>query len=369
MFHPASIRLISWTGMLLKFAPCRSVHGSKPAVSVVPERWEGRGIPPLSAVEPLNPGPIVLQNEDVAHETITPLALRNSLLEDILSSRGFAPKGRLRQLLEPIVSGPMDRFIRIAYEFDRRAELFGFMQASRWMLTHFANGVEVIGAEQVPVEGPLLVVADHPGAFDELAIAALLHRSDLRILADRHTLLTSLPSVARTAIFSSEHDIHDRMKALRTSIKTLREGGTLLLFPTGRTDPDPRFTAGASEAIAGWSSSVEFLVNKAPETQIVVTLVSGVVSPVALRNPVAWMRRQPLEQQKLAILLQMALQLAFPRLFNVVPRITFSPAQTVAELTADGMQSVQEAIVAHAQQLLDLHAVRQPIFEPVLVRA
>ncbi len=301
-------------------------------------------------------------------EALTPLALRKSLLEDIMKTRGFAPNGRLRKLLEPIVAAPMDRFIGICYEFDQRAEQFGFMQAARWMLPHFAGSVEVIGAENIPSDGPLLLVSNHPGSFDEVAIAANLDRPDLRILANRHTLLTSLPTVARTAIFSSEHNAHDRMSALRTSIKTLREGRTLLLFPTGRTDPDPRCTAGASEAIARWSSSIEMLVKKAPETQVMVTMVSGVVSPVALRSPVAWIRRQPIEQQKMATMLQFALQLVFPRLFNLAPRVTFSPPRTMAELTTNGTQSVQQAIVEQAQKLLALHTVHEPIVAPTPLR-
>lgn len=323
----------------------------------------------MSAVEPLSTALALPEVDALAPEAVTPLALRKSLLEDIMSSRGFAPNGKLRKLLEPLVAAPMDRFVAIAYEFDRRADLFGFMPASRWMLPHFAGGVEVIGAEQIPTEGPLLLVSNHPGAFDEVAIAANLQRPDLRILANRHALLTSLPAVARTAIFSSENDPHDRMNALRTSIKTLRQGRALLLFPTGQTDPDPRFTTGAREAVARWSSSIELLINKAPETQVVVTLVSGVVAPAALRNPIAWLRRQPLEQQKVAVILQMALQLVFPRLFKVVPRVTFSPPQTLADLTANGAQSVQQAIVEQAQKLLDLHTAREPIVEPTLLRA
>ncbi len=338
----------------------------------------------MSAIDPLSAAPATgapmpmtqspLENisatiKESVLEALTPLALRKSLLEDIMRTRGFAPNGKLRKLLEPIVAAPMDRFINICYEFDQRAEQFGFMQAARWMLPHFAGGVEVIGAEQIPLEGPLLLVSNHPGSFDEVAIAANLDRADLRILANRHTLLTSLPSVARTAIFSSEHDAHDRMSALRTSIKTLREGRTLLLFPTGRTDPDPRCTAGASEAIARWSSSIEMLVNKAPETQVIITIVSGVISPMALRSPVAWVRRQPIEQQKMATMLQFALQLIFPRMFNLVPRVTFSAPQTMAELTAGGAQSVQQSIVEQAQRLLALHTVRDHIVQPTFLRA
>jgi hypothetical protein len=70
----------------------------------------------------------------------------------------------------------------------------------------------------------------------------------------------------------------------------------------------------------------------------------------------------------MATMLQFALQLVFPRLFNLVPRVTFSPPQTVAELTANGVQSVQQAIVEQAQKLLELHTVREPIVAPTLLR-
>ena len=298
----------------------------------------------------------------------TPAILRGTLLEEILRTRGFPPNGRLRALLEPIVKRPLDHFINICYEFDRRAAEKDFLAAARWMLPLFARGVEVMGVEHVPTEGPVLIVSNHPGAFDEVVIAATVPRADIRIFANKHPILAALPAVSTHAIYSAATDTNARMNALRNGIRNLREGRMLLLFPTGRTDPDPRRINGAAEALANWSHSIDLLVKKAPETQVVVSIVSGMTSPVMMRNPFTWLKRQQLEKQKLAQTVQLALQMLFPRLIDLVPRITFGPAMTLADLTQDGAQNVQQGVIEQAKRLLHLHTPAGPLVQPVFLR-
>ncbi len=291
--------------------------------------------------------------------------IRKSLLDEIMASRGMAVDGRARRIVEPIVARSIDRFVQMMAEVDRRTAAYGFFEAARWMLPHFARGVEVIGADLVPTEGPVLFVSNHPGNFDEVVIAANVRRPDLRVFANSHPVLTSFPAISRHAVFSKENDTAARMNALRSGIRNLRQGGALLIFPTGRTDPDPRRIAGASEAIEGWSPSVELIVNRAPETQVVVTLVSGVTSRPILNNPLMRVRRQQLERQKLAGTIQMALQMVFPRLFHLTPRVSFSRPLSLRELTQEGGRSVQQAIIAQAQGLLHLHTPETPVVPPI----
>ncbi|MGL4649627.1 MAG: lysophospholipid acyltransferase family protein, partial [Caldilineaceae bacterium] len=236
----------------------------------------------------------------VRHLPVNVTLIRKSLLDEIMTSRGVDPNGRLRDLVEPLVARSIDRFVQMMAEVDRLTATQSFFEAARWMLPHFARGVEVIGAESVPADGPVLFVSNHPGNFDEVVIAANVSRPDLRIFANSHPILTQFPAISRHAVFSKANDPLARMNALRSGIRNLRQGSSLLIFPTGRTDPDPRRIAGAGEAIENWSPSVELIVNKAPETQVVVTLVSGVVSRPILNNPLLRLRKQQLERQKLA---------------------------------------------------------------------
>lgn len=309
------------------------------------------------------------QDEETAlAATPDPAMLERTLMEAVFNTRGIAPDGRIARLLEPLVGRSLRGFVNIFAEFDRRCAASDFVQAARWVLPTFASGVEVIGADYVPREGPVLLVANHPGNFDEVVIAAALRRPDIRIFANAYPILTSFPNISRHAIFSRANDPLARMNAVRNGIKHLRRGKLLVIFPTGRTDPDPRVVEGARESLNEWSQSVELMVNKAPETQVVVTMVSGVNSLAMLRTPPLLFRRPPLERQKLAGSVQMALQILFPRWFNLVPRISFSDPLTLREMTTGRASTVREAIIRQAERWLELHTLQQPVVPPLALR-
>ena len=228
------------------------------------------------------------------------------------------------------------------------------------MLLYFARTVEVLGVENIPDEGPVLLLSNHPGAFDEVAIAALVERRDLRVFANDHPILTSFPHISDHAVYSGLSDAHQRMAGLRNAVKFLRSGGIMLIYPAGRTEPDPRLTPGAYAAFEKWSESIELLVDKTPDLRVVVTLVSGVVSSGLLQSVLLNFQKNPLERQKLATSIQVGLQSAFPSLFNIVPRVTFGPAQTAEELTLNGALSIHAGAIAPARQMLPLHLSGAP---------
>ena len=51
---------------------------------------------------------------------------------------------------------------------------------SQWLLSQLVTGVTVRGAEAIPLTGPLIVVSNHPGAYDSVAILASLPRGLIR---------------------------------------------------------------------------------------------------------------------------------------------------------------------------------------------
>ena len=52
------------------------------------------------------------------------------------------------------------------------------------------------------------------------------------------------------------YDIRQRAAVVREAIRHLQGGGLLIIFPTGKIDPDPAFLPGASGSLEGWSKSV-----------------------------------------------------------------------------------------------------------------
>lgn len=277
---------------------------------------------------------------------------------ETLRSRGLAVDGVARRILEPITKPVLETFIDLIAAADVETAQVSFQSACATLARRFMRSVEVLGLEQVPQDGPLLLLANHPGAFDELVVAALVKRPDLRFFANDHPILTSFPHVSEHAVYSGNSDTQ-KMAGLRHAIRHLRDGGTLLLCPAGKTEPDPRHTPGAYEAFADWSSSVEVLARKNDALRVVVVQISNAVSGEMVRSPLFAFRPTPLERQKFATSVQVALQFASPSLFNLAPRVTFSAPATVAELTADGA-SVHEAIIARARQMLPLHSPNAP---------
>jgi 1-acyl-sn-glycerol-3-phosphate acyltransferase len=298
-----------------------------------------------------------MQLEQADHLQLpTVAALRRSLFDDFFRNRGYDMDGWFRRVMEPMLTPAVDRFVRLGFEFDRVVAESGIIQGMRWLLPRFARSVDEQGAGAIPQDGPVLIVSNHPGTFDEVVISSHLPRPDLKIVANGLPILRALPAVREHCIFLAP-DPHARMGTVRAMIKSLRAGDSLLLFPSGRVEPDPQLVDGSSERLEEWSPSLRLILEKAPETRVVVTMVSGVVSPAFFRTPFARRRRRTFDQQKLAVGLHVPLQMVWPRLLHTSPRVTFSPPCTAAELMErTGLPDIQQAIIAQARSLLPLHA-------------
>ena len=158
-------------------------------------------------------------------------------LADLLDAAGLS---RLHgTLFGRLLRPPARRFARVAHEFDRRVGAHGLSQGSAWLMAQMTAGLRTWGAEQVPAHGPVVVLANHPGMTDTVALfCSLAHRPDLRVIALDRPFLRALPHVARQLIFLPG-DASGRMAALRAGARHLQEGGALLTFPAGEIEPDP----------------------------------------------------------------------------------------------------------------------------------
>lgn len=281
--------------------------------------------------------------------------LRRSLLDDLFKDLDSAGRAWLRKLIEPFVWPSATRFARIAATFDLYVERYGFRAGMQRILPNFVNGFEASGVEHVPTEGPLLVISNHPGTYDSLAIAAALPREDLNIVAFNFPLLQRLPSARKHLIFVS-HDINERMRVIRTSIRHLEHGGALLIFPSGRVEPDPACLPGAGDATNAWSPSLELFLRRVPETKVLVTIVSGVLSPVFLNSRLIRFWRRWRDPQTVAEAIQVVVQMVFPNKVHLMPRIWFDLPMTIEQLQ-QAMEDTNlfSSIAGRARYLLDSH--------------
>jgi 1-acyl-sn-glycerol-3-phosphate acyltransferase len=280
--------------------------------------------------------------------------LRRTLIDEIFNAMGL-PQGWPRRALWPFAWAPAHRFARLVERFERCNAEYGFSEAARRLLERFISHVVVSGAEQVPSKGPLLIASNHPGAVDAVAIAASLPRQDLKIMVSGVPFFHSLSFIRDHLIYSAQ-DAHGRMLAVRGAIRHLREGGAVLIFPSGTVDPDPAVFPFAPQSLEAWSSSLALMLNKAPGTRLLVTMVSGVLAPECWRNPLVRLRQSFWEKQKLAEFIQVIQQLVLARRFPLIPRVTFGRPVTLSELCLDEkVEDIMQAIRDNAHRLMEAH--------------
>ncbi|MDM0110038.1 1-acyl-sn-glycerol-3-phosphate acyltransferase [Variovorax sp. J22R24] len=274
-------------------------------------------------------------------ETLTELNI-----VDLLDSMGLLRLHGtpLRHLFRPAAR----RFARTAHEFDSRVGEHGLAQGSAWLMSQMTAGIVTSGLEHVPPQGPVIILANHPGMTDTVALfTSLASRPDLRVIASDRPFLRALPSVARQLIFLPDEEGGGRMAVIRAASRHLQEGGALLTFPAGEIEPDPA-TFGPQRAAASlqnWSSSYTLFARLAPRTQFVPALVSHVISPDAQRHPLTLLRRTPHHKEKLAA----ALQVALPRYRDLVARVTFGISANVGP---DGAPALGASIAAQMRHLI-----------------
>jgi len=281
--------------------------------------------------------------------------LRQTISIEVLVALGLPRTGVLQALLRPVVWPPAQRFSRLAAEFDRRTALFGFTAAMRWAVPLCVQDVRAEGAERIPATGPLVVVSNHPGSYDGLLIGSLLDRDDLKVVVTDVPFLRSLYGIAPHLIYTPK-DPHTRMATARESVRHLRAGGALMIFPSGLVDPDPEVLPGAEKELDSWSKSLDLVMRRVPETKIIITIASGVLSPICLHNPLTRLRKKEWEQRKLAEFLQVIQQLVLKRKFGLSPRLTFDVALNGSELLRQSSSSdLHQAILWRAHQVLQAH--------------
>ena len=267
--------------------------------------------------------------------------------DELLEAFGLGGLDRGRRPLELLSRVPARRLARQVATYDEIVGESGLAAGGAWALGRMARRVEVEGREGVPPEGPLLLVANHPGLADALALFATVPRRDLRVVAAERPFLEALPNTSRHLIPVSEAS-PGRSGTVRRATRHLREGGAILTFPGGEIEPDPAVLPGAVEALERWSGSLDLFARLVPGLTVVPAVVSGVLSTTALRNPLTFVRRQPRDRQWLAA----SIQMMTPALRNVATRIAFGrPTRT-----EDG--AVREIVLDEMRRLIERYEAR-----------
>lgn len=146
------------------------------------------------------------------------------------------------------------QLLRLIRGFEKSGAPFGapfWPKAIRHMGIRIDTPPEEIA--RIPATGPLVVVANHPsGLVDGMVMAEMICRvrSDFKILT--RSLLTGIPEVEEFMIpvpFPHEDNARELGLAMRDeTLKHLRAGGAIIVFPAGKVAMSPGWWGEAVEA-------------------------------------------------------------------------------------------------------------------------
>jgi hypothetical protein len=271
-------------------------------------------------------------------------------VQDMLEAAGLEGVRRGRRLLEMVCRPGAASFARQVAAYDESVGSSGLRDASLRILRKNIGRLEVAGLDNIPPEGPLLLVSNHPGLTDAVSLLSTIPRDDVRIVAADRPFLRVLGNTSRHLIYLGESEAGNTA-VLRRVAKHLRGGGAVLIFPGGQIEPDPALARAASSPLAGWSKSIGLIVRLCGEIKVVPAIVSGVTCARARNHFLARLRREQKDRERMGAMIQILI----PAYRRVTVRLAFGPAleASVLRRAGDDPQAITETIVTHTRRLIE----------------
>lgn len=271
--------------------------------------------------------------------------VQSAITDEIFFAFGLKHRGVLRRTLGWVFALPTRRFARRMVAVDDAVAVGGAPAGCRVMMEALNVQITAQGIENIPTSGPVLILSNHPGAYDSMAIGSLLPRKDLNAVVSATRLYGTLPHIRPRLLFVSREP-GENMASLRGAIERLSRGESLLQFGSGRIEPDPATDPVGDDVFARWSPSLEVLLRKVPGLAVVPTIASGVLLRRFRNSLIARLRKEDKDRRRLAEFIQVIQQLVFPKSVDAQASISFGPPFTLEDLLAesDGRRLMPAAI-------------------------
>jgi hypothetical protein len=256
--------------------------------------------------------------------------------EDLLTSFRFKPPSLQYHLSKLLFKKPVFRLSEFLVQLDDQLAHTNVTSMAKMAVDQLSRGLSMHGEPNIPSDGPVLVVSNHPGWIDSFVALAGINRPDTYFLAGFHPTLEALPHFREHLIFVKQTGITNRAATIRHVVEVLKQGKVVVVFPKGLLEPDPSLMPGAKQSILEWSDSVGIFLNKVPETTVQPMLISQVVHTRAWGHWAISLFKEQRRRQQLAIALQVALSLRKNggAKWKALPRLDFGEAVSAHDLSS-----------------------------------
>lgn len=295
--------------------------------------------------------------------------IQSAITDEIFYALGLQRRGFLRSTFGWLFALPTRRFARIMADVDAAVQEGGPPAGCQTMLDALGVVALADGIENIPLSGPAIILANHPGAYDSMAIGSLIPRTDLKVIVAKTRFYQVLPHIHPEMIYASQ-DRTESMNALRQAIAHFKAGGILLQFGSGLIEPDPALYPMDDAVFSRWSPSIELFMRKVPDVQVVPTIASNVLLKRYGQHPLTRLRRDTMDQRRLAEFMQVIHQLLFPKSVQAKPCISFGAPFSLDALNISGserkimpivIENVKKQLAHHLQVFEEEHKLSKPV--------
>jgi hypothetical protein len=288
--------------------------------------------------------------------------LEEFFIDEIFKNIGMGTESLVQKIATPLISPFVRRFVRKAGEFDQSVAEVGFSQTSKIWLRKWTPGVIAHGIENIPDSGPFIIAINHAGTYDSLAVVASLKRKDYKLIVSANPFFRMLPHAQGNFIFATR-DPHVRMATMRRAIRFLQDGGLLVMFPSGKLEPDPAYyPQEALQFLDQWSNSPEVFCRKIPGAGISVALASSVLDPNYVKHFLTRFRSTNYDKLKVSEFLQVIDLVIRDKHVDTSPVITYSKPIWVDQVK-ESSEGLHECMIWEAgnaiQNLMRVHAATE----------
>ncbi|BBB47967.1 1-acyl-sn-glycerol-3-phosphate acyltransferase [Pelolinea submarina] len=263
----------------------------------------------------------------------------------------------VRRLVAYTLRKPVSHFSGLIANLDTIIGRDGIVAAAKYALPELCRPADALGQGGIPASGPLVIASNHPGTYDAFSIISNLPRDDVKLIVSGIPFFQNLPHASRHFIFAT-HNTNERTNVIRQSIRHLQDGGALLIFPSGRLDPDPSVLPGAVDGLRRWSRSIEVFLRKVPESRLVLTITSGVLSGEYINHFIPRMFKNDHERRRITEFIQVIRQMVRMEPLDLYPKVSFAGPLSGEIFQSGGRDEQSTLIMQKAGQLLDFHMNR-----------